>query len=115
MNKCLICDDEQMTVTWTDTHGVAVCYRCGCPYKLYHYDENDKRIEKPRECLILEPWRPLIRKAWAELKINIAPGYGCIPNSPYNIAKPDDYETFNNWVEAHRDEYPQSDTSSFHD
>ena len=60
--KCAICD-WPLVFVWTDTHGVAQCARCGAPYRVYHY-EDDKRVEKPAECLIAEASLPLFRSCW---------------------------------------------------
>ena len=42
---CIICGNGLRT-RWTDTHGIGACVNCGCPYRLFHYEDN-KAVDKP--------------------------------------------------------------------
>lgn len=35
VTKCAVCENA-LECRWSDTHGVAVCLRCGLPYRLLH-------------------------------------------------------------------------------
>lgn len=94
--NCEICENE-VSYRWTDSHGIAACIYCGAPYKLYHY-ENDKRIEKPPELLLLDPAPH--RQYWNEQRRNVAPGAFNFPGSSYEVADREDFEIFNDWWEA---------------
>jgi hypothetical protein len=63
---CSICDAEP-EFSWTDTHGVAQC-RCGAPYRLFHYDTEKKREDKPPELLIAPEWMERCREFWNTYK-----------------------------------------------
>lgn len=66
---CKICDQEPL-FRWTDTHGVAQCI-CGAPYRLYHYDDNNKRQSKAPELLVSPEWIDRCRQFWEKYKTPI--------------------------------------------
>lgn len=45
-DACLVCDNN-LLLEWTDYHGEGVCIRCGTPYQVYFYgeEESDGRIQ----------------------------------------------------------------------
>ena len=106
---CLICG-EKSGWRWTDTHGVGACWKCGAPYQLYHYGENEQRVSKPPQLLIRTEWVPLIKRYWEQNHCNCDPGAYNIPGSRYEVATEDDYRIYNAWIMAHRAEWPQGDS-----
>lgn len=94
---CLICDQEQV-FSWTDTHGVAQC-RCGTPYRIYHYDENDKRIDKGPEIAVTDEAVPVLRAYWSAFKRTI-PGGHSFPGG-YELASEEDHKAFSDYWEEH--------------
>src|SRR3990167_884987 len=63
---CPICDQEPL-YAWTDTHGVGQC-RCGAPFRLYHYDDHNKRIEKQPQLLVSPEWIDRCREFWKKTR-----------------------------------------------
>lgn len=108
MSKCSICGTEPH-FRWTDTHGIGACLQCGAPYRLYHYDENQQRVDKEPELLILPEWLPLTKQYWNETHRNVAPGCFNFPGSSYEVASKEDFEENEKWFEAHKDEFPKED------
>lgn len=110
MSVCLVCDSE-LWFRWTDTHGIAVCGTCGLPYRIYHY-ENDQRVEKPPACTIAPAWIPLAREYWAERKRRVFPGAHDIGilrrrgSRTYSGATEEDIDTFEQWINAHKHRWP---------
>lgn len=80
MKTCQICDQD-LVIRWTDLHGFAVCIQCGCPYQVYHYDENNKRIEKPIQSQVLPEYVAGLRDFWQKNKTNVCPGVYMINQS----------------------------------
>lgn len=106
--NCAICE-KPLAFRWSDTHGIGACTTCGLPYRIYHY-ENDQRVEKPPSIAIDEAWLPLGRKYWAETHRRTFPaafdfmrGRG---GRSYSGASEDECEEFHAWMEARRDEWP---------
>ena len=94
--KCVICDDS-LSVTWTDTHGVGQCLRCGAPYRLYHYEGN-KRLDKPPLFVLDDEAVPEIRQFYADTNAKLsAVGMGLSLQGGYDVAKRDDIEAWNTW------------------
>ena len=92
---CPICDTVKPSFAWTDTHGVAQCTTCGVPIRLYHYDDENKRVEKAPECVVLATAIPLLRRYRAETG-KLIPS-GCSFPGGYELAKKEDFEAFNEW------------------
>jgi hypothetical protein len=103
--ECIICKEE-LSFRWTDTHGIGACLRCGMPYRIYHYDENKERIERPPEPTVRQEWIPHLRRYWDENQRNCYPGAHNFPGSSFEVASAKDFEVFNNWIEAHLEELP---------
>lgn len=97
--KCIICDTENPGLSWTDTHGIAQCVRCGAPYRVFHYDEDKKRVDKPVESIVSEDWVPRLRQYWGEEKRMIPSG--CSFPGGQELASREDHERFNAWCEQH--------------
>ena len=106
MIKCEICEND-LAIRWTDTHGIGACITCGTPYKIYHYDENNKRVDKSAENLILPEWISLMKQYWNENKRNCDPGAFNFPGSNYEVATKEDFEIYNKWMEKHKNEWPE--------
>lgn len=62
MTKCAVCDSENPMWSWTDTHGVAQCGFCGTPYRIIHYDDSGKHVDRGPECLVSAEWIPRLRE-----------------------------------------------------
>ena len=105
MSKCEICDG-QFSFRWTDSHGIGACSRCGAPYRIYHY-EDDVRVEKSPELLIVDAWLPLTKRYWSENQRNCAPGAFNFPGSSYEVASPEDVAALDEWMAARRSEWPE--------
>ena len=111
--KCEICGNE-LSFSWTDTHGVGQCTTCGSPYRMYHYDEDKKLIEKPPELQVKKEWIPVFRKYWNEFKRVMPSGFS-FPQSygtRYELATHDDEEVFFRWLEKQNPERLASDGAS---
>jgi hypothetical protein len=104
---CEVCGKEAV-FRWTDTHGIGACSNCGLPYTLYHYVDN-KRVERPPECAVRQEWIPHLRRYWNETHRNCYPGAYNFPGSSYEVASAEDFEVFNDWIEAHCEEFPSSE------
>lgn len=103
MGTCVVCDQKPMWA-WTDTHGIAQCVHCGTPYRLYHYEgegDEQKRVDKPPQCMAIPAWIPLLRRYRADSKGRKIPG-GFSFSEDYEVARPDDFEAFNAWCNANR-------------
>ncbi len=103
---CDVCFEEAH-FRWTDTHGVAVCGICGTPYRLYHYNEQNEREEKPPSLQLNDEGLAIARQYWSEKRRRVFPGSfdmgtfrsrGC---RTYSGATEDDIESFGTWYEAH--------------
>lgn len=108
---CILCGSGR-SFQWTDTHGIAVCSKCGLPYRLYHY-ENDVRVEKPPECTIKSEWVPLAREYWTETRRRVFPaahdlGFWRGRNGrSYSGATEEDVRLFDEWMDARKDRWPK--------
>lgn len=100
---CAVCDKE-LSLSWTDTHGVAQCRACGVPYRVYHY-EGSRRVEKPIELMVLEEWRPLIKRYHAETSHRVPSG--CSFPGGQEVATRTDMEAWKRWLDAHKEELPK--------
>lgn len=99
--KCAVCDRENPSWSWTDSHGIAQCWDCGTPYRLIHYDGN-KRVEREPECVVADEWLPRLRE-YREQVGGIIPS-GCSFPGGQERATQDDIRKWNEWVDTH---YPQ--------
>jgi hypothetical protein len=108
---CAVCDSERPGFRWTDTHGVAVCGTCGCPYRLYHY-ENEQPVEKPPSLAVDVEWLPLAREYWRETQRRVFPAshdMGMLRSRggrSYSGATDEDVEAFNEWMNARKRLWP---------
>jgi len=106
--KCVVCDTS-LIFRWTDTHGVAVCAKCGAPYRVLHY-ENDKPIDKTAECQLLPEWIVICRRYFAETKRMVDPGgfdvVGMRGGRTYSGATVADFESWVAWLKEHKAELP---------
>ncbi len=91
---CNICDSE-VCLSWTDTHGLAQCVKCGVPYVIYHY-EGGVRVDKPRQIAINDDYIPIIRRYWQENNRPIPSGFSFAGGQ--EIASRDDAKCFNEWM-----------------
>lgn len=105
MMICTICAKMDPGFSWTDTHGVAQCCSCGVPYRLFHYDENHQRIEKPPELQVDDKFVPLIKQYWDETKSRI-PSQHSFPGG-YELTNAEERKQFYEWLDAHLPSKPQ--------
>ena len=91
---CPICEEKDVSITWTDTHGVAQCWNCGAPCKVLHYVEN-KRIEKPTECILHPEFFAIARRFWKETGAKIYSG--CSFPGGQELATAGDLEAWKKW------------------
>ena len=103
---CKICDSKRLGFVWTDRHGVGACINCNNSYRIYHY-ENDKRVDKPPECLVKEEWVPILRRYWEETKRRIPNSF--VFTRSYDQCSEEDYESWKNWCADHADELPKTE------
>jgi len=99
---CPVCDTTDPGWSWTDTHGIAQCCGCGLPFKLFHYDEKNVRVDLPPECIVTEAWLPLLRRFREETGC-IIPG-GCSFPGGQELATEADARAFNAWCAKNADE-----------
>jgi len=90
---CVVCD-EPLMCRWTDYHGEGACVRCGTPYQLLQYDENNKQLDLPPRCNIREDFIPHMRRYWAET--HRVMDLGRYMGGPPDRAA---YNAFADWVE----------------
>ena len=96
--KCSICDGVP-SFRWTDTHGVAQHDPCGTPYRLYHYSDDNKRVEKGPELLVLPDYVNSLKRYWEEIKRPIPGGHSFQDASGgYEMATKEDGEKFTQWM-----------------
>lgn len=95
---CLVCN-KPASWCWTDTHGVAQCYTCGTPYRIYHYDENNRRIEKMPECVVSPEWLPVV-KAYREQFRRRIPGECSFPGG-YELATREEQDLWYEYAKEH--------------
>lgn len=99
--KCAICDSVNPGFSWTDTHGVAQCFTCGTPYRIFHYEgegEERRRIDRPPSLYVLESWVSGLREYWNSNHRRIPSG--CSFPGGYELATREDQESFNQWAKA---------------
>lgn len=101
--NCLICDRKDPVWSWTDTHGVAQCAMCGTPYRIYHYDAENKPIEKPPEVQIKTEYIAAIRQYWQDHKQRMPSGFS-FPGGQ-ELATRQQSEDFYQWL---RDQKPNA-------
>lgn len=104
---CITCDSP-LFFRWTDHHGVGVCSKCGTPYAIYQYDENNKRLDVPPACCLRESGQALAKRYWAEMKDWVFPGafdMGFLGgrNTTYSGATRAQIHKFNEWYDAQKD------------
>lgn len=94
---CQICG-EVLRFEWTDLHGEANCINCQVPYKIYHYDDKNKRVEKPPEISIKEKYIPAMKKYWEEFGKGLGLGnfLGVNPNMQNAV-------DFHEWLDNNQD------------
>lgn len=108
--NCVICGAEP-SYCWTDTHGVGVCWTCGLPYTIYHY-EDDERVEKAPTIAVKEAWLPLAREYWQETHRRVFPGtydmgtFRSRGGRTYSGATEDEMREFDDWMKARKDRWP---------
>lgn len=110
--KCEICENR-LSFRWTDSHGIGACTTCGAPYTIYHYDDSGSREDKPPELLVRKEWVPLTKRYWQETNKNCAPGCFNFPGSSYEVATASDFDSFHNWMDAHKSDHPVADPSEW--
>lgn len=71
--KCACCDNE-LSFQWCDHHGIGACTTCGLPHVIYHYDDDQKRVDKPPEPAITPEGIALARRYWGETRGRVFPG-----------------------------------------
>jgi len=89
-----------VSFSWTDSHGVAQCPQCGAPYRIYHYGEDGKRIDKPPEIAALDWAVPALREHWQTTK-RIAPGGHSFPGGQ-ELCSHEDAEAFGEWFRENK-------------
>lgn len=102
---CKICGSGFSWV-WTDTHGVAQCCTCGTPYRIYHYGDDNERIDAPPEMQVKEEWVPVLQAYWKE-NHRPMPGGHSFPGGQ-ELASRDDIEAWNEWTEKNAEKYLQT-------
>ena len=90
---CQICGSEPAW-SWTDTHGIAQCFTCGTPYRIYHY-ENDRRIDKEPELAVRDECVEFVQRYWDETKSRI-PGGHSFPGGQ-ELTNDDERKRFSEW------------------
>jgi hypothetical protein len=80
--------------------------RCGTPYRLYHY-ENDERVERPPTVALSESGVEIARRYWEETRNRVFPAcydmgiLGGGRGRSYSGASIDDCEAFKAWYDKH--------------
>jgi hypothetical protein len=104
--NCEICKTENPSWAWTDTHGVAQCWKCGTPYRLYHYEgegEATKRVEKPPELCVKAEYVPVLQAYWNENQRIIPSGFS-FPGGQ-ELASRSDSEAFSAWMKENAEKH----------
>lgn len=101
--NCTICE-SRLAVQWSDTHGVGVCMHCGMPYRIIHY-EGDERVEKPPEPALNDEGVMLARRYWSEKRGRVFPacydmGFSGRRGTSYSGASPKECDEFGEWYGA---------------
>ncbi len=105
---CQICESENMSFVWTDTHGIAQCSRCGTPYRILHY-EDEKCVEKPPKITIKDQYIPAFRDYWNAFHRRIPSGHS-FPGGQ-ELASHGDAKQFYDWMKENRAKYEVSEVS----
>lgn len=111
MSQCEVCGSEPR-YQWSDTHGVGVCSRCGLPYRVYHYDENNKRVNKPAEVAITPIGVEAAKMYWAATQRRVWPAaydigiLGSRGGRSYSGATEGDIAAWDEWIAEHKDSLP---------
>lgn len=112
--KCLICDTENPAWSWTDTHGIAQCLKCGTPYRILHYEgegEETKRIEKEPSICVKEEYISMCRKFHSEIGRMIPSGHSFgYSDLTQELASRQDAEAFNSFMKKHQESQPKPDS-----
>ena len=109
---CLICDG-QLTVRWTDVWGIAACWNCGAPYRMYFNTADGVKTPSSGatpELLIKQEWIPLVRRYRKETERLVEPGAYIFLGDRYEVADDDDFETWSTWMNEHKSEWPEEST-----
>ncbi len=113
---CAVCNTPSPSFRWSDTHGIGVCHRCGLPYRIYHY-ENNERVEKPPSIAVKEAWLPLAREYWQETGRRVFPsafdmgifrGRG---GRTYSGASEEEMREFDAWLSLRKEQRPAEATT----
>ena len=105
---CIICGNP-LTVSWTDTHGIAACVTCNATFRIYHYEgDPPRRVDKPPTCLVLYEWVEPLRRFWRETGKRIPhdlsiSGYG----TSYCRHTTEDGQAFDEWLRANKGSLPE--------
>lgn len=99
LKPCLVCGSD-LVPTWTDHHGIAQCFRCGVPYRILHY-ENDKRVEKPPECLFSGEKLDYAKRCWqgTSRRLSAVCMHLSFPGG-FDVATAEDAEVVSTWCKA---------------
>jgi hypothetical protein len=91
-------------MAWTDTHGVAQCSECGAPYRVFHYEGDErKRVEKAPECLIRDEDLATDRRCYTESGARLsAVGFGLSFRGGYEVATREDTDKLIAWHKAEK-------------
>lgn len=96
---CSLCESS-LSFSWTDHHGIAQCVHCGAPYTVFHYDAENRRIEKPPELLLTEDLERA-RRFHADTKRKLsAVGMGLSFPGGYDVAGQEDCDAYAEWSES---------------
>jgi hypothetical protein len=112
---CAVCE-SMLSVTWTDTHGVGACIVCALPYRIYHYD-GDQRVDKAPSLAVDDKWLPLAREYWTENRRRVFPacydmGFLGSRGRTYSGASEEDILLFNEWMNARKGRWPAQEPGS---
>lgn len=96
--KCDICERD-FAFFWTERRGIGQCTTCGNPYRMLHYDEERKRVEKEPELLVKTEHVDLLRRYWKETQRPVPSGYSFRYGYEYELATKEDAEAIDAWME----------------
>lgn len=104
--KCECCEND-LSVRWTDTHGVGACSSCGLPYTILHYEgegSSRQRVEKAPEAALHPDGVAIAKEYWSEKKMRVFPGVYDMgmdrSGRTYSGATRDEISTFDKWYAA---------------
>lgn len=103
--KCEVCQTQDPSWAWTDTRGVAQCFKCGTPHIIYHYEEIDgkpTRVDKPPQILVKPGYIAAYRAYWDAHHRRI-PSM-CSFDGGQELATRSDADAFYAWMEANAKE-----------